>query len=115
MFKFIPNTFKRDQDFREDIIRSNSGMSSKSYVMLEGMKLAKIIVYWYLGVLTLEIFTPFTLRTNWIEFVAVLGGLSAFVLASAWGKVKGEQSYWSSQSYGSNIRGEEINNEEGVG
>lgn len=69
-------------------------MSSKSYVMVKGMQLTRVIVIWYLIVLMIEMFTDYVLRSNWLDFVAVIGALSVFVLASAWGKVKGEQSYW---------------------
>jgi len=102
---WIPDILKSRSKFREDIIRSNSGISSKSYVMVEGMQISKLIIYWYLSVLTIEMFTDYVLRSNWLDFVAVLGALSVFILASAYGKVKGEQSYWS--NYGSNINEEE--------
>lgn len=81
-------------EFQRNIIRNNSGMSSKSYVMVKGMQLTRVIVIWYLIVLMIEMFTDYVLRSNWLDFVAVIGALSVFVLASAWGKVKGEQSYW---------------------
>lgn len=103
---WIPDIIKSKFKFQREIIKSNSGISSKSYVMVEGMKLAKLIIYWYLAVLTVEIFTKYELRTNWLEFTSVLGALSVFVLASAYGKVKGEQSYWN--NYGSNVNDEDV-------
>ena len=91
---WFTNLLKRRRDFQDEIIRSNSGVSSKSYVMINGFKLARFIVYWYVGVQTVEIFTDYSLNTNWMEFVAVLAALTAFVVGSAWGKIKGEQSYY---------------------
>lgn len=102
---WIPDIIKKQLEFQREVIKSDSGISSKSYVMVEGMKVAKLIIYWYLSVLTIEIFTKYELRTNWLEFVSVLGALSVFILASAWGKVKGEQSYWS--NYGTNVNNED--------
>ena len=93
----IPEWIKNNRKFRRDVIRSDSGISSKSYVMVEGMQLYKLIVYWHVGVLTVDIFTPYNVEINWLDFVAVIVSLSTFVLASAWGKIKGEQSYWSSR------------------
>lgn len=105
--------------FRREIIRSNTGMSSKSYVMVQGMQLTRVIVYWYLTMLTFEMFTDYVLRSSWIDFVAVIGALAVFVLASAWGKVKGEQSYWyNNQSQNIDVDPEinsEINKEDSVG
>jgi len=99
-----------------ELLKSNSGLSSKSYVMIQGVRLAKVIVYWYLGVLTVEMFTNYVLRSDWIQFVAVIGALSTFILASAWGKVRGEQSYNSNYGYqntsiNSEITGEEVDDE----
>jgi len=82
--------------FRRKILLNNSGVSSKSWVMVEGMKLAKLVVYWYLAILTFEMFTNYVLRSDWKTFAAVLVSLSIFVAASAWGKIKGEESYYSS-------------------
>lgn len=67
--------------------------------MLEGIFLTRIIVFWYLAMQTIEMFTNYVLRSNWIDFVAVIGALSVFVLASAWGKVKGEQSYYNKSEW----------------
>ena len=69
--------------FQRNIITNNTGVSSKSYVMVKGMKLTQIIVYWYLIMLTIEMFTDYVLRSNWLDFVAVIGALAVFVLASA--------------------------------
>lgn len=91
---WFTNLLKKRREFQDEIIRSNSGVSSKSYVMINGFKLARFIVYWYVGVQTVEIFTDYTLNTNWTEFVAVLVALTTFVVGSAWGKIKGEQSYY---------------------
>ena len=88
--------------FQRSIITNNTGVSSKSYVMIKGMKLTQVIVYWYLIMLTIEMFTDYVLRSNWLDFVAVIGALAVFVLASAWGKIKGEQNYWDN-GYSNNI------------
>lgn len=100
---WIKDAIKKKQDFRRELIKSNSGVSSKSYIMIEGMRLAKLIVYWYLIVLTLEIFTKYELRTNWIDFIGVLAALSGFILASVYGKVKGEQAYYRHYNYDNDI------------
>jgi len=94
--KWILGIIKDRINFRRKILTNNTGVSSKSWVMLEGMSLAKAVVYWYLGVLTVEMFTDYVLRSDWKSFAAVLVSISILVAAAAWGKIKGEESYYSS-------------------
>lgn len=111
---WLPDLIRKKQRFRDSVIKSDSGVSSKSYVMVEGMELAKKVVYWYLIILTIEMFTDYVLRSNWVDFAAVVVALSGLILASAWGKIKGEQSYWN--NYGSGINNDDnINGGESVG
>jgi len=94
--KFLINIIKDHINFRRKILTNNTGVSSKSWVMLEGMSLAKVVVYWYLGVLTVEMFTDYVLRSDWKSFAAVLVSISILVAAAAWGKIKGEESFYGS-------------------
>jgi len=98
---WIPDIIRNREQFQRDIIKSGSGISSKSYVMVEGMKISKLIIYWYLIVLTIEMFTDYVLRSSWLDFVAVIGALSALILAAAWGKTKSEQAYYRRYNYDS--------------
>lgn len=111
---WLPDLLRRRREFRSEVIRSNSGVSSKSYVMVEGMQIAKVVVYWYLIVLTIEMFTDYVLRSNWVDFGVVLGALSGFVLATAWGKIKGEQSYYRAFTADELQDDTSINKEDGV-
>ena len=100
----VTDWIKSSSKFRRDIIKSNSGISSKSYVMVKGMQLSKLVVYWYLAMLTLERFTPYEADINWLDFSAVITSLSVFILASAWGKIKGEQSYYRRYNFDDDIK-----------
>jgi len=93
---WLLDAIKSRRDFRRKILISNSGVSSKSWVMVAGMNLARVVVYWYLAVLTTEMFTDYVLRSDWKTFSAVIISLSLFVGASAWGKIKGEESFYGS-------------------
>lgn len=95
---FFRNYLKEKTKFDREVIKRNSGTSSKSYVMIEGIRITRLIVVWYLSIQTIEIFTDYAINTNWYEFAATITALSGFVLASAWGKVKGEQSYWNNNT-----------------
>ena len=91
---WLIDAIKSRRDFRRKILTSNSGISSKSWVMVAGMNLARVVVYWYLTVLTIEMFTDYVLRSDWKVFAAVITSLTFFVAASAYGKIKGEESYY---------------------
>ena len=92
--KWILAIIKDRINFRRKILTSNSGISSKSWVMVTGMNLSRVVVYWYLAILTVEMFTDYVLRSDWKAFAAVIVSQSVFILASAWGKTKGEESYY---------------------
>lgn len=87
--------------------------------MLWGTGISTLVVVWYLTMKTIEMFTDYVLHNDWTEFVAVIGSLSVFVLATVYGKVKGEQSYYSyralEQDYTEPQNNSNINMEDGVG
>jgi len=93
---WLLDAIKSRRDFRRKILISNSGVSSKSWVMVAGMDLARVVVYWYLAVLTTEMFTDYVLRSDWKVFAAVITSLSVLILSAAYGKVKGEESFYGS-------------------
>jgi len=93
---WLLDAIKSRVDFRRKILTSNSGVSSKSWVMVAGMDLARVVVYWYLAVLTTEMFTDYVLRSDWKVFAAVITSLSVLILSAAYGKVKGEESFYGS-------------------
>ena len=105
--------------FFKNLVTSNSGTSVKSFIMLWGAGISTLVVVWYLTMKTIEMFTDYVLHNNWAEFVAVIGSLSVFILATVYGKVKGEQSYYSyrnsEQDYTESKDSTNINMEDGVG
>lgn len=105
--------------FFKDLVRSNSGISVKSFIMLWGAGISTLVIVWYLTMKTIEMFTDYVLHNNWAEFTAVIGSLSVFILASVYGKVKGEQSYYGYRSYEQDYQEPKddanINMEDGVG
>jgi len=112
--KFLINIIKDHINFRRKILTNNTGVSSKSWVMLEGMSLAKVVVYWYLGVLTVEMFTDYVLRSDWKTFAAVITSLTLFIGASAYGKIKGEESYYGAFNSDDAPPDTSLNKEDGV-
>lgn len=104
--------------FFKNLVISNSGTSIKSFIMLWGAGISTLVVVWYLTMKTIEMFTNYVLHNNWTEFVAVIGSLSVFILATVYGKVKGEQSYYGSRyerDYSETQEDDNINMEDGVG
>ena len=94
------------------LITNDSGKSSKSFVVVWGVSMSTLIILWYLTMKTIEMFTNYVLNNDWTDFVAVLGSISVFILASIYGKVRGEQSYYSSLT---NVEeSESINKEDGI-
>ena len=94
------------------LITNDSGKSSKSFVVVWGVSVSTLIILWYLTMKTIEMFTNYVLNNDWTDFVAVLGSISVFILASIYGKVRGEQSYYSSLT---NVEeSESINKEDGI-
>ncbi len=91
---WLLDVIKSRRDFRRKILTSNSGVSSKSWVMVAGMNLARVVVYWYLAVLTTEMFTDYVLRSDWKTFSAVIVSLSLLIASAAYGKIKGEESFY---------------------
>ena len=85
---------KRLLKFYVSLIRSNSGVSSKSYVMVWGTIVSTIVLLFYLTMLVIESFSEVKAHINWIEFSSVIASISVLILASVWGKVKGEQYYF---------------------
>ena len=100
--------------YLDELVTTDSGKSSKSFIAVWGVAMSTLIILWYLTMKTIEMFTTYVLNSNWTDFVAVLGSISVFILASVYGKVKGEQSYYSSldNSESNNIS---LNKEDGVG
>ena len=97
--KWVKDYMSKRWELYVSIIKSDSGVSSKSYVMVEGFKLGRTISIAYLILSILDYFK--TGELDYIGTTALLGGLSALILASAWGKTKSEQAYW--ESYDQNI------------
>lgn len=68
------------------IITNNTGVSSKSFIMVCGMLLAAEVTQVMLAVTVWDFIVTGVL--NYTGIGILLAGLSAFVLASAWGKAK---------------------------
>ena len=111
---WLIDAIKSRRDFRRKILTSNSGVSSKSWVMVAGMDLARVVVYWYLAVLTIEMFTDYVLRSDWKTFGAVIVSLSIFIAASAYGKIKGEESFYSAFNSEDSPPSPSINKEDNI-
>jgi len=108
------DAIKSRRDFRRKILTSNSGISSKSWVMVSGMNLARVVVYWYLIVLTIEMFTDYVLRSDWKTFAAVITSLSILIASAAYGKIKGEESYYGAFNSNDPPPDTSLNKEDGV-
>ena len=73
----------------KQVITNNTGVSSKSFIMVSGMFLAAEVTQVMLVLTVWDYITTGSL--NYTGVALLLGGLSSYTLASAWGKVKGEQ------------------------
>jgi len=113
--KWLLDAIKSRMELRKKILTSNSGVSSKAWVMVSGMDLAKVVVFWYLTVLTIEMFTDYVLRSDWKTFGAVIVSLSVLIASAAYGKIKGEESYYGAfNSEESPPESNSINKEDGI-
>lgn len=81
-------------DLHVSIITNDTGVSSKSYIMVMGVWIGWEVTQVML-VLTILDFAH-TGILNYVGVTALLGGLSALILASAWGKTKSDQAYYNS-------------------
>lgn len=95
--------------FYSSLIRANSGVSSKSYVMVWGTIVSTVVLFFFLTMLIIESIIKVEVCINWFEFSGVIGSISVLILASVWGKVKGEQYYYE------NNPGQDPNDQNGVG
>lgn len=111
---WLIDAIKFRRDFRRKILTSNSGVSSKSWVMVAGMDLARVVVYWYLTVLTIEMFTDYVLRSDWKAFSAVLVSLSILIASAAYGKIKGEESFYGAFNSEDSLPSPSINKEDNI-
>lgn len=77
-------------NFLAKVITNNTGVSSKSFIMVTGMLLASEVTQVML-VLTVWDYIE-TKELNYTGISLLLTALSSVILAAAWGKIKGEQS-----------------------
>lgn len=97
--------------FLKQVVTNNTGVSSKSFVMVSGMLLAAEVTQVML-VLTILDF----IKSNELNYTGIsllLGALATFVLGSAWGKVKSEEyEYYPEEP---TDKSPSLNKEDGVG
>jgi pheromone shutdown protein TraB len=98
---------KKLLNFYYKLIRSNSGVSSKAYVMVWGTIISTLVLFFYLTMLVIESLVEVKAHINWYEFSSVIASISVLILASVWGKIKGEQYYYENNN--------DSNQEGGVG
>lgn len=94
--RFLYKLFKAIWDIHVAVITKDTGVSSKSYVMVLGFWIAWEVTQVMLVLTVLDYIE--TRILNYTGISILLGALSAFVLASAYGKTKVEQSYYESMS-----------------
>ena len=75
--------------FIKQVITNNTGASSKSFVMIFGIFLSAEVLQVML-ILTIIDFIK-TGELNYTGISLLLGAVATYTLASAWGKVKGEE------------------------
>lgn len=88
MKKIVCSPFIKIGEYLSLLIKSNSGYSSKSAIMLWGVFMTTIWSFFLMYIIHLSVI--YKVVVNWYGITAVLGGLASLAGVFIWGKVKGE-------------------------
>lgn len=73
------------------LITNNTGVSLKAFMALSGMILASLMVLTIITTLIVDLFTNYKVDTDLYGIAAVIGAIAGFIVASVYGKLKGEE------------------------
>jgi hypothetical protein len=77
--------------FLKNLLTNNTGVSLKSFIALSGIVLTTLMVLCIIAVVIVDLFTNYKVDTDLYGIATVIGAVSAFVVASVYGKLKGEE------------------------
>jgi hypothetical protein len=77
--------------FLKNLLTNNTGVSLKSFIALSGIVLTTLMVLSIIIVLVTDLYSSYKVDTDLYGIAAVIGAVSAFVVAAIYGKVKGEE------------------------
>lgn len=73
------------------LITNNTGVSLKAFMALSGMILASLMVLTIIVALIVDLFTNYKIDTDLYGIATVIGAIAGFIVASVYGKLKGEE------------------------
>lgn len=73
------------------LITNNTGVSLKAFMALSGMILASLMVLAIIVVIIVDLFTTYKIDTDLYGIATVIGAIAGFIVASVYGKLKGEE------------------------
>lgn len=73
------------------LITNNTGKSLKAFMALSGMILASLMVLCVIVVVIVDLFTNYKVETDLYGIATVIGAIAGFIVASVYGKLKGEE------------------------
>lgn len=79
--------------FLVQIIRSNTGYSSKTLTMLWAMTVSTLLFLTIIVIVTVDLFTDYSVDTDLYGISAVIGGITMFAISAIAGKVYGDKQY----------------------
>ena len=79
--------------FLVQIIRSNTGYSSKTLTMLWAMAVTTVMLLSIVLVLLIDLFTDYSVTTDLYGIATVIGSIAGFAVATIAGKVYGDKIY----------------------
>jgi len=81
----------RTQKFFGSLIKSNTGVSSKSFVLVISALLGSLFILEIMFILIVDLFTDLTIDSDLMGLTAVIGAIGSFIGAVFYFKVKSEK------------------------
>ena len=78
------------KQFILNLLKNNTGVSLKAFVALLGIANATLMVLSVIIVLIVDLLDNFKIDSDLYGVAALIGAIAGFVVATVWGKVKGE-------------------------
>ena len=75
------------------ILKSNTGYSSKTLTMLWAMTVSTLLFLTIIVIVTVDLFTDYSVDTDLYGISAVIGGITMFAISAIAGKVYGDKQY----------------------
>ena len=76
-----------------NVIKSNTGYSSKTLTVLWAMAVGTIMFLVILIILLIDLFTDYSIKTDLYGIATLIGAISAFIVSTIAGKVYGDKQY----------------------